>query len=49
MAPVSAQGTATTPVRASHRIDRAALEGYLAEHVPQAAPIGGISQFAAGQ
>ena len=49
MAQVSAQGTATTPVRAAHRIDRAALERYLAEHVPQAAPIGGISQFAAGQ
>ena len=49
MAQASAQGTATTPVRAAHRIDQAALERYLGEHVPQAAPIGGISQFAAGQ
>ena len=49
MAHASASGTATTPVRAAHRIDRAGLERYLGAHVPEAAPILGISQFAAGQ
>ena len=39
----------TTPVRAAHRIDLAALERYLAVRVPEAAPIQGVSQFAAGQ
>ena len=39
----------TTPVRAAHRIDQAALERYLARHVPDAVPIRGVSQFAAGQ
>ena len=39
----------TTPVRAAHRIDLAALERYLARHVPDAVPIGAVSQFAAGQ
>ena len=39
----------TTPVRAAHRIDQAALERYLAKHVPEAAPIRAVSQFAAGQ
>ena len=39
----------TTPVRAAHRIDQAALERYLAQHVPDAVPIGAVSQFAAGQ
>ena len=37
----------TTPVRAAHRIDQAALEGYLARHVPDAVPIRAVSQFAA--
>ena len=49
MAQVSASGTATTPVRAAHRIDRTALERYLGEHVPETAPIRAMSQFAAGQ
>ena len=40
---------ATTPVRAAHRIDQAALERYLGLHVPDAAPILGVRQFAAGQ
>ena len=39
----------TTPVRAAHRIDQAALERYLARHVPDAVPIRAVSQFAAGQ
>ena len=39
----------TTPVRAAHRIDLAALERYLGAHVPDAMPIRGVSQFAAGQ
>ena len=39
----------TTPVRAAHRIDQAALERYLAQHVPDAVPIRAVSQFAAGQ
>ena len=42
-------GTLTTPVRAAHRIDEAALARYLARHVPEAVPIHGVSQFAAGQ
>ena len=42
-------GTLTTPVRAAHRIDEAALTHYLARHVPEAVPIHGVSQFAAGQ
>ena len=46
-AQTSAAGTATTPVRAAHRIDLAGLERYLGEHVPAAAPIRAISQFAA--
>ena len=37
----------TTPVRAAHRIDQAALERYLAKHVPDAVPIRAVSQFAA--
>ena len=45
----SAPATATTPVRAAHRIDRAGLECYLGEHVPEAVPIRAIGQFAAGQ
>ena len=49
MPQASAPGTATTPVRAAHRIDQAALERYLGTHVPQAVPIRGVSQFAAGQ
>ncbi len=36
-------------MRAAHRINEAALERYLAEQVPAAAPIQAISQFAAGQ
>ena len=48
-AQAQASGTATTPVRAAHRIDQAGLERYLGEHVPEAAPIRAISQFAAGQ
>ena len=39
----------TTPVRAPHRFDQAALEHYLARHVPGAVPIRAVSQFAAGQ
>ena len=49
MTQASVSGTATTPVRATHRIDQARLERYLGTHVPQVAPISGISQFAAGQ
>ena len=45
----SAISPATTPVRAAHRIDQARLEHYLATHVPEAAPILGVRQFAAGQ
>ena len=37
----------TTPVRAPHRFDQAALERYLATHVPGAVPIQGVRQFAA--
>ena len=40
---------ATTPIREAHRIDRARLERYLGRHVPEAAPILGVRQFAAGQ
>lgn len=43
------QRPVTTPVRAPHRLDEARLEHYLASHVPEAAPIRTISQFAAGQ
>ena len=39
----------TTPVRAAHRIDQAALERHLGTHVPEAVPIRAFSQFAAGQ
>ena len=39
----------TTPVRAAHRIDQAALERHLGTHVPDAVPIRAFSQFAAGQ
>ena len=49
MPDASASGTATTPVRAAHRIDQAGLERYLERHVPEATPIRAISQFAAGQ
>jgi aminoglycoside phosphotransferase (APT) family kinase protein len=44
-----AEQPATTPVRAAHQLDLARLERYLAEHVPDAAPIRSIEQFAAGQ
>ncbi|MDE0202889.1 MAG: hypothetical protein OXK73_10710 [Rhodospirillaceae bacterium] len=43
-AKASAPGTATTPVRAAHRINQTGLERYLGEHVPEAAPIQAISQ-----
>ena len=39
----------TTPVRAPHRFDQAALERHLGTHVPDAVPIQAVSQFAAGQ
>ena len=43
------QRPVTTPVRDAHRLDEAGLERYLARHVPEAAPIRGVRQFAAGQ
>ena len=49
MPQASAPGTATTPVREAHRFDQAGLERYLGAHVPEAVPILGASQFAAGQ
>ena len=49
MPQISAPQPQTTPVRAAHRFDQAALERYLGEHVPEAVPIQGVSQFAAGQ
>lgn len=49
MLQATAQGTATTPVRAADRIDQAALERYLCTHVPAATRIRGIGQSAAGQ
>ena len=48
MPQASAPQPQTTPVRAAHRIDLAVLERYLGEHVPDAAPIQAVSQFAAG-
>ena len=49
MPQASAPGTATTAVREAHRFDEAGLERYLGAHVPEAVPILGVSQFAAGQ
>ena len=49
MPQASARQPQTTPVRAAHRIDLAALERYLGRHVPDAVPIRAVSQFAAGQ
>ena len=43
------RGSAITPVRAPHRIDRERLEHHLAARLPDAVPIRAIGQFAAGQ